>query len=364
MLGSTFASPRRLAILFSAYAVACGSPRSAPAPGEVLTDGSTGGGGEGGATEGGDDAHVLMDAEGECAALSWHALAVPAEAAADSFASVAGTGPTDVWACSTNGQDATALHLLHGDGTALTEAALPVACASLWASAPGDVWAGGSPHYVDHLVGGQWLSVNLLDQRSASAIWGNRPDNVWFAGVNYSGGHWDGTALSTGPFDLQGTRLWGTGDDALWIMAPVPTTAVATGVFPVNEAATADAAYDPFASVTGPPGDASAGVTAALWAADDTHVWVVGSAGFIGFFDGHAWAPAASGTTNDLTAIWGSSPGDVWAVGNAGTILHWNGSAWSSVPSPTSADLHAVFGADACDLWAVGDRGAVLALGR
>lgn len=359
------ARTRLVAGFFLACAAGCGS-NGAGSMAHAFGD-------AGGPTDTGDDP-VPMDDAAACAAARWNVIPVPAAAAADTFTSVAGTGTTDMWACSSNGQPnpaSKAVHMLHWDGSTFTEAPAPTACVSLWASAPGELWAGGQPHDVDHLVDGQWLSVNLGDQREAFAIWGNRPSNVWFAGVNYNGGHWDGTALSTGVegdaaiLDLQGTALWGTGDDDLWILHGVTTSPAPTGVYQVNEAATSDAAYDPYGSANANAFDvdASLSVLAAVWAADDSHVWAVGSAGFIGFFDGRAWSVQASSTTSDLTSIWGSSDSDVWAVGKAGTIVHWDGSAWSLSPAPVTLNLLAVTGTGACNVWAVGEGGAVLALG-
>lgn len=357
------ARTRRLALLLLGCGAGCGTSGSS---GQPVADGS--------ATTrptDGNAVDVSVDATDECAAAAWTAMTVPAEAVTDTFVSVAGTGPTDMWTCSTNGQlppGAAAVHLLHWDGSSLAEAPVPTSCVSLWASAPGEVWAGGAPHYVDHLVEGQWLNVNLGDQQSAFAIWGNRPSNVWFAGVNYNGGHWDGTSLSTGGdgdaavLDLQGTALWGTGDEDLWLLQGAFPTPGPTSVFRVNEAAVGDPGYEPAASTSALDVDASRSVLAALWAADDAHVWVVGTAGFIGFFDGQSWSVQASPTSRDLAGIWGSSSSDAWAVGAAGTIVHWDGTAWSLASAPVTTNLLAVTGAGPCNVWAVGEGGTVLAL--
>jgi hypothetical protein len=297
-------------------------------------------------------------ANASCPAATWHALAVPAAEASDSFATVAAAGPNDAWMCSVTGGPpaVVAAHLLHWDGQAFAETPVadggehgPTSCGSLWASAPGELWAGGLAHQVDHLVNGVWTPVNLLDQRPASAMWGTSPSNVWIVGLGSYWSHWDGTRLSDRPpGGAPGTSVWGTGEDDLWT--------VYGDVWHVSGAGANDdytlASIAPASTVT----------LSGIWASDDTHVWVVGSAGFIGFFDGGTWAQGTSGTAQDLTGVWGSSATDVWAVGNAGTIVHWDGSAWSGAPAPVSTNLHAIFGADACDVWAVGESGAVLAL--
>lgn len=333
--------------LVLASALSCGS--SAPRAAAGVT------------SDGGEPTDAVADSAGEngpgCAGASWTAVPVPAEAQADSFGVVAGTGPSDMWTCSVTGvpPSSQAMHLLHWDGSQLAETPLPRSCVSLWSSAPGDVWAGGPAHAVDHLVGGGWQSVNLLDQRTAFGIWGIRASNVWFVGINYLGGHWDGTALTTAPFDLAATSVWGTGDSDLWTLSgdPAQTPMVSTSVIHVNEASGSMELWSPSASSPSLTG---------LWAADDAHVWVVGKGGFVAFFDGSKWALQPSPVTADLSGVWGSSSTDVWAVGTLGTILHWNGTTWSAVTSPVTAALLAVTGTGACDAWAVGESGTVLRL--
>jgi hypothetical protein len=71
------------------------------------------------------------------------------------------------------------------------------------------------------------------------------------------------------------------------------------------------------------------------------------------------WAPATSGTTNDLRGVWGRSATDVWAVGSGGAILHWDGGGWSPSASGTTQNLSGV-GGDATNVWAVGANGTIL----
>jgi hypothetical protein len=280
---------------------------------------------------------------GTCPAAAWRAMTLPPEAAADQFASVGGTDPADVWICSLANAGTSypgAVHLLHWNGQMFAESPLPpFACVSLWASAAGELWAGGAPHHVAHLVGGAWADVNLSDQRPASAIWSNRPNNVWIAGAGAYWAHWDGVRLSPRPIGgTSGTSLSGTGDDDLWTNTGHATTDGTTAF-------------------------ALAGISngTAIWAADDAHVWLVGNAGAISFFSGPSWTMQTSGTTNDLNAVWGASAADVWAVGAGGTIVHWDGSSWSTSSSTVTTNLHAIWGSDACNVWAVGDDGTVLA---
>ncbi len=100
-------------------------------------------------------------------------------------------------------------------------------------------------------------------------------------------------------------------------------------------------------------------------------VWVVGQGGTLLRWDGAAFTPEDSGTTEDLWGLWGSAPDDLWAVGGSGVapslgvLLHRDASGWSSVPLPTlsRANVHALFkvwGSGASDVWAVGQHGLLL----
>lgn len=58
-----------------------------------------------------------------------------------------------------------------------------------------------------------------------------------------------------------------------------------------------------------------------VWGLNADDVWVVGSGGTIGRWQGCAWGAQDSGTRTDLKAVWGADPNNVLAVGAAGTIL-------------------------------------------
>ena len=65
----------------------------------------------------------------------------------------------------------------------------------------------------------------------------------------------------------------------------------------------------------------------------------------VGLADGGSWVwqnPLPQG--NSLYGVWGSSGSDVFAVGDAGTILHYDGSAWTPMSSGTTDSLRGVWG--------------------
>ena len=97
-----------------------------------------------------------------------------------------------------------------------------------------------------------------------------------------------------------------------------------------------------------------------VWASDGSHLWAVGTAGAIVFWNGSSWSTQTSGTTQSLLGVWGTDANHVWAVGQSGAIVYWNGSTWTPQTSGTTQSLSAVWGVDATHVWAVGNGGTVL----
>ncbi len=67
-----------------------------------------------------------------------------------------------------------------------------------------------------------------------------------------------------------------------------------------------------------------------LWAIAPNDVIVVGWAGHIDRYNGTAWVPMTSPTTDHLADVWGNSATNVYAVGAAGT-LRYDGTTWSII---------------------------------
>jgi hypothetical protein len=89
-------------------------------------------------------------------------------------------------------------------------------------------------------------------------------------------------------------------------------------------------------------------------------VFAVGDGGTVLYYDGTAWQAQASGTTQPLYAIWGTSINDVFAVGAGGTILHYNGTSWSTQSSPVSSSLRGLWGSSGNSVFVVGDGPTIL----
>ncbi len=99
-----------------------------------------------------------------------------------------------------------------------------------------------------------------------------------------------------------------------------------------------------------------------LWGSSPTDFYAVGGSGTIIRFDGNAWKPSFSGTTESLRAVAGNSSGLVVVVGSGGTILRQDGVGWTIMNSNTTEDLTGVWVSEENTAFAVGNRGIILYL--
>lgn len=204
------------------------------------------------------------------------------------------------------------------------------------------------------LDGGRWRAhprPALPESTILSAVWGRSPIDVWFGGgaVTPRIGlhfHWDGatiTRLDDAPTGVQVTDMRGDAGIGLWSVSqgsgiarlragawerlPDPPGSTATSVWARSE-------DDAWFSAAGEAHHWSAGVwerhrvTArvpvyyyTIWASSDADVWVAGSEGAAGHFDGAAWSEVALPVTQAMVAIDGRCATDAWMVGGGGTIL-------------------------------------------
>lgn len=265
---------------------------------------------------------------------------LPSPAGKNTFFSVWGTGPAEIWLAS--GTDALfrATSLDAGAPDWKPEPNLtgdPFNTGTLyaiWGSGDGDLRIGGSRFNVDtpegFVSGNQFVKVAAAEpwtpipgEGVVRGIWGSSATDVWLLVDN-----------SEASPSQKGATMHGTGKDA--------------------------------ASLVWTPVDSQSAVGLdAIWGSSADDVWAVGEAGTIrriGRSD-LRWTIVPSPTTARLRAVWGTGPKDVWAVGHAGTILHWDGAAWTSsvaaFPAGTKPDLFGVWGSGPGDVWIVGD-GVVL----
>ncbi|MBU1671096.1 MAG: hypothetical protein KKF41_04335 [Actinobacteria bacterium] len=96
-----------------------------------------------------------------------------------------------------------------------------------------------------------------------------------------------------------------------------------------------------------------------VFALDAAHVWAVGSAGTILFYDGTSWMPQDSGTEVELTGVTATDPDHAWACGWGEEVLFFDGERWTR-QHQGMASLRGIAAADPDHVWAVGSNGTIL----
>ncbi len=101
------------------------------------------------------------------------------------------------------------------------------------------------------------------------------------------------------------------------------------------------------------------GILRAVWGIDANSGFASGDGGRIGWYNGNAWTPLTSGTTQQIRGLWASGANSAFAATTATTLLRYNGTAWTSSTAPTSG-LSAIWGRSDTDVFVVTWGGAVL----
>lgn len=104
----------------------------------------------------------------------------------------------------------------------------------------------------------------------------------------------------------------------------------------------------------------------ALWAYDDTHIFVAideyydpwGDFYSLVMFDGSKWKGYV--LPGPVNHIWGSAPDDIFLLGSNGAVLHFDGQTVTPFAGVSGNSLHAVWGRAFNDVYAVGDQGRVV----
>jgi hypothetical protein len=260
--------------------------------------------------------------------------------------------------------------ILHYDGTSWSIAlqgtsTAPVLLNSVWGASPSAVFAVGSQCGVDLVLrydGSAWTQPPATCVYHAlndlASLWGNSASDV-FAIDRQRLPPWEGTSIRH--FDGQS---WTTQYNhscsfcdphlnAVWSSAPNYATAVGDSGLIVH--------YD--GSAWTPQTSGTTQHLEALWgiaSGASATIFAVGGGGTILSFDGTSWHAQTSGTTQALYGIWGTSSSDVFAVGGGGTILHYDGTAWTAQNSGSTKTLRGVWGSSATSVFAVGDASTIL----
>jgi hypothetical protein len=230
--------------------------------------------------------------------------------------------------------------ILHFDGAAWTEtgSGTTVALNSVFSSGSG-AYAVGAQGLVLHYNGTEWSRAAAAGENGLQDIWG---------GAN--------SLVIAGEF---GTLLNSSFTGAAELDVALRTVAGSSdGDIHVAGEAGAIFHFDGLAWI--PMDSGTTQWLNGIWSGSPSHAVAVGENGAIVRFDGLAWTPMNSGTTQTLNGVCGFSADDLYAVGNNSLILHYNGSEWTGVDAGVDADLNDIFCTGAGDLIVVGDGGTII----
>jgi hypothetical protein len=228
--------------------------------------------------------------------------------------------------------------------------ATPAALRGVSSVGPTEAWSVGDAGTVLRYDGVRWASVSSSTHANLASVYASKG----FAVAVGSGGSIIRYSTTTGSTWVTVTS--GVTQDLHGVAA------LGSGYVAVGNAGTILTSSDAF-SWSGAP---AAGATDlnAVWAADATHAWAVGtdaatSAGKIYFYNGTTTNTAYSMPGVELFGVWGTSASDVWAVGVVGSnsvLLHFDGMTWTdgSLGFTTSMQVDSVWGTTTSNVWAVG----------
>jgi hypothetical protein len=316
----------------------------------------------------------------------------------------------------------------------LTQTSVPgTSFASIWGSGPSDVWAVATSGTVEHFDGQVWKPVFVPVATAWSDVFGTSANNVWFVGRGALAMHWDGHVFDTvdlglGMFDVIDVVALGRPDQVLmlghyltrefdgesivsvqsaistpigrwvsptgavyvtngslyrwvpesWTDLPTMTEAAVTGLFSSDNlyAVTDGGAlltldYTHFDPLSIP--DAGSSALNAFWWGNARDRFAVGDCGQRlreELIPQPFWNSTATSWTHDdiaedagcsanLYAVWSAEPELATAVGKEGRIFEFDYD-WRELPSPTTSTLRGVWGAEDAGMWAVGDDGTIL----
>lgn len=280
---------------------------------------------------------------------SWSVVSVPTK---EGLTIVRGSASNDVWIAG----DTT---ILRWDGHRWDSIPVPSlntyapVVSGLWLNTSNDVWLGAGQKVAYHWTGTAWTLTSLQDNRTAMAIWGSGPADVWT--TDYRAGylgHYDGTGWNHINSTDGGPAIWGSGVDNVWMIEGVLIIHW-RGASSISASSPSGLARD--TQFTSPH------LLQALWGSGTNDIWAAGDSGALIHYNGTAWSPLPNSPTGvDLHGVWGTAANDVWAVGDNGILLHFDSFGWSKASSSTTRTLRSVWGSPSGEVWAVGDSATVL----
>ena len=227
----------------------------------------------------------------------------------------------------------------------------------VWQDSSDDVFAAGLNGTVMHYDGTQWSQLALNQPTyQIRAVSGSSRSDVWFVGDAGLAVHYNGSTFTkvTTP---SAANLKG-----VWEITPTNIYAVgSTGGQMVVFQSTNGTSWTNLTTV--PHGVAD--TIRAVWAADASHIFMVGDAGRIVTYNGNGttggWTQITKPAGNPpFRGVWGTSATNVFAVATNGSIYHYTGTTWTAMTSNTTSELDAVGGTSSTNVWAVGANGTMV----
>ena len=166
-----------------------------------------------------------------------------------------------------------------------------------------------APRVIDHEIQEEAVSVAA---RGETDVWSGSPSGAFM--------HWDG-ANAKAYFGLDDFIVQGLYATGSFLFAVSDTAGVRSIAIPIG---------DPW---NGETHEEIRGSFSAISGRADDDVFAVGRGGAIVHWNGKAWSPVASGTTEWLASVAAHAANDVWVTGES-SFFHYDGKAWSSVDEP------------------------------
>lgn len=268
----------------------------------------------------------------------------------DEFAGIWGTGPSAAWAVGGTVNRTGSLfrwdgsHWQRGNNPTMNAPNMSV-LTGIWGSGMNDIWLTGPGGNLLHGDGNNFQVIMSGTTSALYRVWGASATNSWAVG--------DAGVISAG----KGTSPWTS-----TLPAPMKTLRDISGTTAQDVFAVGDAGTILHLEGTAWTAQAS-GTTAdlgAVWAGGTS--FAAGKGGTLLSKKGTAaWMPSTLPDFScDFTVLWGTSPTDLWVAGSDGCIGHFDGSVWQVSNSGSKSALQGLWGSSSSDLWAVGSGGAIL----
>ncbi|MEQ1750706.1 MAG: choice-of-anchor D domain-containing protein, partial [Prosthecobacter sp.] len=216
---------------------------------------------------------------------------------------------------------------------------------AIWTSDGNQFWTVGNSGTIRRGAGPS-SSISWTPQVSGTtahlrAIWGTGNSDVWVVGDGGTILRWNGVSWST---QASGTiadlrSIWGTNSSNVYVVAS-------------NSLRRWNGSSWLTETLPSLPGS-----WRAIHGVDATHIWAVGDAPSIVFWNGSTWQSQTFFSPGAFTCVWAADASNVWVLGSSGGGVYWNGSTWTSKSVSATGTPTFIWGRNATSIHAVTDRG-------